>query len=453
MFLGLKIFITISILNGKKWPSISAFCAVVTWTFHSISLFSTMKVAGSISQCKKMVLLPLVSIYCWFSTDIWCSFVRGDLHTTVNGLKLASSRNEALKLKNKGKDCGTIQITKADVSGVEDLTQRMAATSVTSAHVAAPTYTPTTSSTYTPTTSSTYTPTPAPTAHGGANFVDYIAGGCELNVAVAIDFTGSNGDPRNPGTLHHLSSGMRNDYEKAISSIVSILAKYDADQKFPVYGFGAKYGGVVRHCFQCGAVPEHQGVAGVLEAYHQVFKSGLIMSRPTVFTEVLQTVAARATSAQDVARQTGGQCYTILLILTDGAVSDVQATARCLEQISQAPLSVVIVGIGDADFSSMQFLDDCSGPGKRDIAQFVEFGLHSSSSQTLTSETLDEIPGQLTGYFQSLNIPPRPPMMRSDSALSVDEEEEFDLSLDIGEEEIVVTGGGDDFVDGFNAGR
>ena len=34
-----------------------------------------------------------------------------------------------------------------------------------------------------------------------------------------------------------------------------------------------------------------------------------------------------------------------------------------------------------------------------------------------------------------------------------DEEEEFDLSLDIGEEEIVVTGGGSDFVDGFAATR
>ena len=32
-------------------------------------------------------------------------------------------------------------------------------------------------------------------------FVDYISGGCELNVAVAIDFTGSNGDPRQPGKI------------------------------------------------------------------------------------------------------------------------------------------------------------------------------------------------------------------------------------------------------------
>jgi hypothetical protein len=49
------------------------------------------------------------------------------------------------------------------------------------------------------------------------------------------------GDPRKPGTLHHFNSdGSKNDYEKAVSAIGSILAKYDSDKKFPVWGFGAK---------------------------------------------------------------------------------------------------------------------------------------------------------------------------------------------------------------------
>jgi hypothetical protein len=369
----------------------------------------------------------------------------GDLHTTVNGLKAACHSKDELRLKKGGKYVGTISILKASVDGVEDVTQKMAATSVSSAPAGrAPAYAPTPSA----------APAFAPAPQGGANFVDYMAGGCQLNVAVAIDFTGSNGDPRKPGTLHHLSGpGVRNDYERAIAAIVSILAKYDSDQMFPVYGFGAKYGGTVRHCFQCGGKSEHHGVAGVLDAYHQTFKSGLTMSGPTVFTEVIKTTAARAQSAQQAAMQSGSQCYTILLILTDGEVSDVQATARALEQASGAPLSVVIVGVGDADFSSMQFLDDCSGPGKRDIAQFVELNMHSHNSQALTSETLHEIPDQLAAYFQSLGIAPRQVVLRSDSQISVEEEEEIDLTLNFGEEEIVVTGGGDDFVDGFKAGQ
>ncbi len=367
----------------------------------------------------------------------------GALELTVNGLIAACQRNEVLKLKAKGKDTGMIVVIKADVSGTQSMNDRMAGMSISRPIVAQRP-----ASYVTPSVVSSVAP------GNGYNFVDYISGGCKLNALVAIDFTGSNGDPRKPGTLHYMNTIGRNDYEKAISAILNILAKYDSDQKFPVYGFGAKYGGVVRHCFQCGGAAEHRGVSGVLEAYKSVFKSGLIMSAPTVFTEVIQTAAEHAETAQQEATRTGGQCYTILLIVTDGAVSDVQATARCLEEACQAPLSVVIVGVGNADFSEMRFLDDFSATGKRDIAQFVEFNKHGHSSQSLASETLDEIPAQLTSYFQTRGIKPLAAIQRSDSTVSVDiEEGEIDLTLDIGEEEIVITGGGDDFVDGFNAGR
>lgn len=269
-----------------------------------------------------------------------------------------------------------------------------------------------------------------------------------MNLCVAIDFTGSNGDPRKPGTLHHFNSdGSKNDYEKAVSAIGSILAKYDSDKKFPVWGFGAKYGGIVRHCFQCGPASEVDGVEGILSAYRGVFATGLIMSGPTVFTEVIQTAAAHAISLEDSARQKGGQSYTTLLILTDGSVSDVNATADALRQVSDAPLSVVIVGIGRADFSGMRFLDDFETSSKRDIAQFVEFNAHKHSSQSLTSATLQEIPDQLVKCFTSKGIMPSSPIQMDDEEIAVEPyipEEEIDLSLNFGgeDEEIVVSGGG-----------
>jgi hypothetical protein len=234
---------------------------------------------------------------------------------------------------------------------------------------------------------------------------------------------------------------------------VNILAKYDADKKFPVLGFGAKYGGVVRHCFQCGRTEEANGVQGVLDAYRAVFQSGLIMSGPTVFTEVIEVAAARAISNQKAAKQKGAQAYTILLILTDGSVSDVHATAAVLNQASDAPLSVVIVGLGNADFSGMQFLDDARKPGKRDMAQFVEFNKHSRHSADLTAETLHEIPDQLVSYFTSHGIQPLPAIHRGDDEIVVEpEEEEIDLSLSFRDDEvIVVNGGGSDFRDVFSA--
>jgi len=134
-----------------------------------------------------------------------------------------------------------------------------------------------------------------------AKFVDYISGGCQISLAVAIDFTASNGDPREPGTPHyfHPPESMEwNDYEKAIFAVGSILAKYDTDQRFPVWGFGAKYNNVVRHCFQCGSDVEVENVQGIMDAYRGVFKTPLTMSYPTKFSEVITTAASYARHEQ-----------------------------------------------------------------------------------------------------------------------------------------------------------
>jgi hypothetical protein len=272
-------------------------------------------------------------------------------------------------------------------------------------------------------------------------FVNYLEGGTEISLGVAIDFTGSNGDPRRPGTLHHMHpDGQLNDYEKALTAIGSIVARYDDDQMFPLWGFGAKYGGVVQHCFQVGKSSELKGVPGMLEGYRETFKTGLIMSGPTVFAEAIQVAALQAQSQQEANQKIGKQAYTILLILTDGAVTDIEQTKQAIRYASSAPLSIVIVGVGNADFSRMQFLDDFQrdeGGRTRDIVQFVEFFRHRHSRQALTRETLDEIPDQLVSYFYDNGMMPLPPV--TGSKLNVfeedyNEDEDIDLTVDINEE-------------------
>uniref|UniRef100_A0A7S4IXV7 C2 domain-containing protein n=1 Tax=Odontella aurita TaxID=265563 RepID=A0A7S4IXV7_9STRA len=374
----------------------------------------------------------------------------GEFETNVKGL-VGARNGSAFAIMRKGKESGKIFVTKAEVMGVERLTEQVAAVSVSGAGTtpsapgafvpgAAPGVAAATAAT------GAFVPLamPQPVSSGQPTFFDYTSGGCQINLSIAIDFTGSNGDPRQPGTLHYMHpDGSLNDYEKAIDAIGGILSKYDSDKKYAVYGFGAKYAGVVRHCFQVGPSSEVDGIDGVIQAYRGVFRTGLIMSGPTVFAEVIQTAAARAASAQEAANQNGEQAYSVLLILTDGAVTDVHSTAAQINQVSDAPLSIVIVGVGNADFSSMQFLDDSHPPGSRDIAQFVQFNTHSRNPQALTSATLNEIPDQLTGFFTSKGISPLPPQRMSEAEISVGVEEEIDLSLNFGSDgEIAVASGG-----------
>ena len=68
--------------------------------------------------------------------------------------------------------------------------------------------------------------------------------------------------------------------------------------------------------------------------------------------------------------------YHCLLILTDGCIHDLRETVNKIVMCAEYPLSIIIVGVGDADFTAMETLDSdefelVDGYGtkaKRDIA-------------------------------------------------------------------------------------
>lgn len=71
----------------------------------------------------------------------------------------------------------------------------------------------------------------------------------------------------------------------------------------------------------------------------------------------------------------------MLLIITDGEITDLDQTRQSIVNCSKLPMSIIIVGVGEADFKAMEFLDGDSGvlksvtgePAVRDIVQFVPF--------------------------------------------------------------------------------
>ncbi|GMI33481.1 hypothetical protein TrCOL_g11565 [Triparma columacea] len=243
----------------------------------------------------------------------------------------------------------------------------------------------------------------------------YISGGMHMSLMVAVDYTGSNGSPMVPGTLHYIDPrGIPNQYQSAMSCIGSILQEYDTDKKFPIWGFGARINGVVNHCFPIGATPEVQGVGGLLEAYRNVFAKGITMSGPTLFAQVLANAQAHA--IENANATPNKQSYSVLLILTDGVINDMKQTVAQLVEASNTPLSVIIVGVGQADFSAMEMLDGDDGVLKsgfkkasRDIVQFVPFGKFAASPSRLAAETLAEVPHQVVQYMMSKGIKPQPP--------------------------------------------
>ncbi|KAJ1404981.1 von Willebrand factor, type A [Sesbania bispinosa] len=213
-------------------------------------------------------------------------------------------------------------------------------------------------------------------------FLDYLGGGFELNFMVAIDFTASNGNPRLPDSLHYIDpSGRPNAYQRAIVEVGEVLQFYDSDKRFPTWGFGARpIDGPVSHCFNLNGSSHYcevEGIQGIMMAYTSALLN-VSLAGPTLFGPVISNAALIA--SQSVAN--GGRKYFVLLIITDGVVTDLQETKDALVKASDLPLSILIVGVGGADFKEMEILDADKGDrlesssgrvASRDIVQFVPF--------------------------------------------------------------------------------
>ncbi|XP_022730561.1 protein BONZAI 2-like isoform X3 [Durio zibethinus] len=246
-------------------------------------------------------------------------------------------------------------------------------------------------------------------------FLDYLAGGFELNFMVAIDFTASNGNPRLPDSLHYIDpSGRPNSYQKAIYEVGEILQFYDADKRFPAWGFGARpIDGPVSHCFNLNGSSNYcevEGIRGIMMAYTSALFN-VSLAGPTLFGHVINRAALIA--SQSLAND--AKKYFVLLIITDGVVTDLQETKDALVKASDLPLSILIVGVGGADFKEMEILDADKGErlesstgrvASRDIVQFVPFRDVQSGEISIVQAVLAELPTQFLTYMRSRDIKP-----------------------------------------------
>ncbi|XP_062314270.1 copine Va isoform X1 [Osmerus eperlanus] len=252
-------------------------------------------------------------------------------------------------------------------------------------------------------------------------FLDYIKAGTQIHFTVAIDFTASNGNPSQSTSLHYMNPYQMNAYAMALKAVGEIIQDYDSDKMFPALGFGAKLppDGRVSHEFPLNGNidnPYCNGMEGILESYHQSLKTVQLYG-PTNFAPVVNHVASYAAAVQD------GSQYFVLLIITDGVISDMAHTKEAIVKAAKLPMSIIIVGVGQAEFDAMVELDGddirISSRGKlaeRDIVQFVPFrdymdrtGNHVLSMARLAKDVLAEIPDQLISYMKSRGIKPCPP--------------------------------------------
>ncbi|EYC32625.1 hypothetical protein Y032_0002g1004 [Ancylostoma ceylanicum] len=274
-------------------------------------------------------------------------------------------------------------------------------------------------------------------------FLDYIQAGTQLDFTVAVDLTASSGDPRKPSSLHYISSKAPSQYEVAIRAVVEICQYYNKTKHFNAFGFGAITPGNRKASeifnLNLSSTCEVFGLQGVLEAYHHCIPMVQLYG-PTNFAPVVRNAGRTASETLD------GSRYQILLIITDGAISDMAETKRAIISASFLPLSIIIVGVGDEEFDSMDELDSDDSllafegrQAQRDIVQvrilqllrkikqylfwifpLIQFvplrqflrgpvtGMEGERvMELLAKEVLAEVPLQLTSYMELNRIAPK----------------------------------------------
>ena len=226
-----------------------------------------------------------------------------------------------------------------------------------------------------------------------------LAGVESMQMVVGIDFSKSNewtGEKSYQRGLHDTRGG-ETPYAKALRIMSRIIHKFDDDDIYPVYRFGCantKDKSVLPLLYPDQEDPHFEGFDAVKKAYEHIAPQ-IEMSGPTTFAPMIR-------QAIEISKECCNQ-YMILVLLTDGDVSDMDADMKALQEASNYPLSVVAVGLGDGPFDKMRVFDDDIRGRKFDNFQFVNFteiemkaGKCANPELVLATAMMQEVPSQFS---------------------------------------------------------
>lgn len=245
-----------------------------------------------------------------------------------------------------------------------------------------------------------------------STFVNYIKTGLAMRVMIAIDVTASNHSCTSSGSLHFFDMNRYNrqeynPYEQGMLSIAGVIEAYSANKPVQMYGFGADDPGLraKKLCFpfniQSGQADVYGGMNGVMDVYHSTIPK-LDFGCDSVFRGVL----SKAREVCSSMKQSRGE-YMVLLIFTDGQMGDVDESIQWVCENSDLPISIIVVGVGNSNFSGMHKLNggknNLKHNGKspcRNIMQFLAMNTVSNKTpQQIASSLLEVIPQQLVEYM------------------------------------------------------
>ena len=236
------------------------------------------------------------------------------------------------------------------------------------------------------------------------SFIKLLKAGLNLDLSIAIDFTGSNGNPKYENSLHYITNGFINNYEKAMRENIKIISMYNKSNKYNVYGFGAQLNGKFKDIFNINGNDDESiiGIENIISKYKETVNS-VSFAGPTLFAPVIKEIKRKVEINYD-----NNFNYNILLIISDGYIHDITETIDTIIEASKFPISFIIIGVGDEVNYDMKRLNGESGKlisstGEilnKDIVQYVHYNDYADDLNKLTEAVLKYIPDQISNYYK-----------------------------------------------------
>jgi len=251
------------------------------------------------------------------------------------------------------------------------------------------------------------------------SMLQYLSGGCSLDLMIGIDCTLANGELSSEKCLHYAASHWLNDYQAGIQKLGTIMENFARGKHSNIWGYGAKIRDEVKDIF---LMADHLCLGKeLLRVYDKnIVENPDFALGPSAKLQPLIQAATFRTIRSSKRRQ----CYTVLCIFTAGKVDDLQETIDLICTAAEdAPLSIVIIGVGNRDFSAVEKLlgdeterlrDSRGIPIAREIVNFVSFKQFAGNATEVVAEALKDIPEQFVAHFVNNGTKPLPPVAAPD---------------------------------------
>lgn len=245
------------------------------------------------------------------------------------------------------------------------------------------------------------------------SMLQYFSGGMSLDLMVGIDCSVANGVSES--NLHFSKNNLLNDYQAGIKKLGTITENFSRGRHSSLWGLGAEIDGEFRDCY---AIKEKLCESkSLLKAYEDSVVNDPVFA---LGKEVSLNQFIEAATFRTIRFSKKRPCYTVLAVFMAGDFVDLQETIdKICTAAEDAPISIIIFGLGNSEFSSAKKLcgsgekngkltDSRGIPIAREIVTFVSFKQFGGNADEAIAEALKEIPEQFVQYQLMNGVKPLP---------------------------------------------